>query len=405
MSELLLINLFGQDKPGITAEFTDILANYETNILDVSQALIYNMLSLGILAEVKIPSAMSALLKDMLLQAHETDMTIKFTPVTQEDYANWQHDEGKPRYIISLLSRKITAKQVATLMQIVANDGLIIDHISRLSGRPSLNESDSNQSCVEFSLRGSPKDSEALRKELLNAANSYGMDIALQKDSLFRRNRRLVAFDMDSTLISTEVIDELAELAGVGEQVKAITEAAMQGKIDFKQSLGKRVALLKGMPEDKLADVASRLPLTDGAEKLLKTLKRLGYKTAIISGGFTYFGEVLQKHLGFDYMFANRLEIKDGLITGKLQGEIIDGKKKAEILQEIAKTEGIRLEQTIAVGDGANDLPMLTIAGLGIAFRAKPLVKASSKQSLSTLGLDGILYLLGIRDFETLQQE
>ncbi len=250
-------------------------------------------------------------------------------------------------------------------------------------------------------MRGPVKNLNALRSEFMQLANELDVDIAYQEDNIFRRNRRLVAFDMDSTLIQMEVIDELAKRAGVGKQVSAITERAMRGELDFKQSFTQRVGLLKGLPESVLAEVGATLLLTEGAEKLVGTVKKLGYKTAILSGGFNYFGRQLQNQLGIEYVYANELEIENGVVTGRVKGDIVDGAKKAELLTMIANKEGISLEQAIAVGDGANDLPMLSIAGLGIAFRAKPIVKASAKQSLSTLGLDGILYLMGMSERET----
>jgi phosphoserine phosphatase len=262
---------------------------------------------------------------------------------------------------------------------------------------------DHQRSCVELSLRGTPDDASSIRAELLDLAQALGVDIAFQVDDVYRRNRRLVAFDMDSTLIQAEVIDELAAAAGVGDEVAAITEAAMNGELDFKQSLLRRVALLEGLDAGVLDEVSTRLPLTPGAERLVHTLASLGYRTAILSGGFSFFGRVLQKRLAIDFVFANDLEIENGRLTGRLRGEIVDGARKAELLRQIAKESGIRIEQTIAVGDGANDLPMLDAAGLGIAFHAKPKVRASAKQAISNLGLDGILYLIGMSDREVQQ--
>ncbi len=402
MKEIILITISGEDKPGVTSTITEILARYRVNILDIGQAVIHDNLSLGLLVEIPKEAEASPVLSDILFRMHELGMTTKFDPVSMSDYQRWVEGQGKARHIITLLARRITAGHIAKVTRIAAQNGLNIDNISRLSGRVHLDEGDSRtKACVEFSVRGNP--SESLRAEFMGAASELDVDIAFQKDDIFRRNRRLVVFDMDSTLIEAEVIDELAKEAGVGDQVSAITEEAMQGKIDFTESFQRRVALLKGLDESVLAKVAERLPLTEGAEELVSKLKALGFKTAILSGGFNYFGEHLKQKLGFDYVYANELEIENGQVTGRVTGVVVDGKRKAELLREIAAREGVRLEQTIAVGDGANDLPMLSIAGLGIAFRAKPLVRQSAKQAISTLGLDGILYLIGFRDRDAVE--
>lgn len=403
MKEILLINIQGEDKPGLMASFTETLANYRVNILDMGQSVIHNNLSLGILAEIPVSSESSPIVKDLLFQAHELKVGIQFTPITPESYQEWVEAHGKPRYIVTLLARKITGAQLAKVSGIVAKQGLNIDHISRLSGRvPLETTTERTKACIELSLRGVTNDVTQMRSEFMKAASDLDVDITFQEDNMYRRNRRLVVFDMDSTLIETEVIDELAIEAGVGKQVAEVTERAMCGELDFKESLQYRVALLKGLDEAVLSKIAAKLPLTEGAEELLKTLKKLGYKTAILSGGFNYFGRYLQKRLGIDYAHANELEIVDGKVTGRVVGEIVDGERKKELLQRIAKAEGISLEQVIAVGDGGNDLPMLSVAGLGIAFRAKPIVRQTAKQAISTLGLDGILYLIGVRDRETM---
>ena len=402
MSEIVLINVSGQDKPGLTSEITEIMAQYDIRILDIGQAVIHDHLTWGILIEIPDEQSSSTLLKDLLFKMHELGLPVRFEPVSEEEYGNWVKGKGKARYIVTLLARSITADQIAQVSKVTAKNGLNIDNITRLSSRPLLDIDESeSQACIEFSVRGTAPDIDLLRAEFLQISADMNVDIAFQEDTEFRRNRRLVVFDMDSTLIDAEVIDELAKEAGVGKQVSEITEQAMRGEIDFTESFARRVGLLKGLDESVLLTVSKRLNLTEGAERLISTLKGLGYKTAILSGGFTYFAKHLQQILGIDYVYANELEIEDGKVTGRVTGQVVDGARKAQLLLEIAEKESIQQEQVIAVGDGANDLPMLSQAGLGVAFRAKPLVKESAKHSISTLGLDGVLYLIGFRDRET----
>ena len=401
MREIILIQVSGGDRPGLTAAFTRILAQYQLNILDIGQAVIHDSLSLGILIEVPPGRETSPVLKDLLFEAHKLNISVRFRPIDYDRYEDWVAGQGKDRYIITLLARKITAEQLSDVTAVIATNELNIESITRLSGRVHLEGEgvdEDARACIEISVRGEPASSEAMRADFLRIANERNLDIAFQKDTAFRRNRRLVAFDMDSTLIESEVIDELAREAGVGEQVSEITEKVMRGELDFNESFRRRVALLEGLDDAALERVRSRLKLTEGAEKLIATLKALGYRTAILSGGFTWFGRYLQERLGIDHVHANELEIENGKVTGRVAGQIVNGQRKAELLREIARKEGISLEQVIAVGDGANDLPMLGIAGLGIAFRAKPMVKENAKQAISTLGLDGILYLIGVRD-------
>ena len=403
MKDILLINVSGQDKPGVTSVVTGVLSRFDVTVLDIGQAVIHEQLNLGILAAVPQSDDSETMINDIQSNLVALDMQAQFLPISDERYQHWVEQQGKSRYIVTLLARQINSEHLAAVTTVTSDFGLNIDKIVRLSGRIKLDKTEQlGRACVEFSVRGEPKDALQLKNALLELSSKFDIDVAYQEDSIFRRNRRLVVFDMDSTLIDAEVIDELAIEAGVGEQVAAITEAAMQGEIDFKQSFTQRMALLKGLDVSVLQSVAERLRLNEGAEHLISTLRQLGYKTAIVSGGFTFFAEYLQQRLGVDYVYANQLDIKDGLVTGQVSGDIIDGQRKAELLREIAEKEGLKLQQVIAVGDGANDLPMLGIAGLGIAFRAKPLVKASAEQSISNLGLDGILYLLGYSDKDTL---
>ncbi len=401
LREIVLINITGVDRPGLTAAITGVLAQGGVNILDIGQAVIHDTLSFGILVEIPDTVQGSSVLKDILFTAYELDQQVRFTAVSETDYQHWVDGQGKARHIVTLLTRKVTAEQLQCVSAITAKYGLNIDQIDRLSGRMPLDTpADKGKGCIEFTVRGEPADPKAMQAEFLAVAQDLNVDIAFQQDSLFRRNRRLAVFDMDSTLIEAEVIDELAKAAGVGEQVSEITERAMRGELDFSKSFKERLALLKGLDVSMLDEIGASLRLTEGAETLFSELKRLGYKTAILSGGFTYFAKQLQAKLGIDYVFANELEVVDGKVTGVAVEPIVNAQRKADLLRELAHKEGLSLEQTIAVGDGANDLPMLAIAGLGVAFRAKPLVKQSAKQAISTLGLDGVLYLLGFRDRE-----
>jgi len=397
--EVILLKVSGQDKPGVTAGLTSILATYDATILDIGQADIHDTLSLGILFEIKAGSSSGPVLKDLLFKAYELGIKVKFIPISIADYEIWVNAQHKQRYIINILGERLEARQLAAVTKIMSDQNLNIDAIKRLTGRVSIIEKEEfPRSCVQLSVSGKIVDKTMMTASFMDISRTLEVDISFQEDNIYRRNRRLVCFDMDSTLIQTEVIDELADLAGVGEQVRAITESAMNGEIDFSESFKKRMALLEGLSEDVLKTVAKNLPITQGAHRLMKALKYYGFKTAILSGGFTYFGDYLQKELGIDYVYANQLEIKEGKLTGKYLGEIVDGQKKAEYLKAIAEKEGIHINQTIAVGDGANDLPMLNLAGLGIAFHAKSTVKENASTSISSLGLDGVLYLLGYHD-------
>jgi len=394
--EIILMIINSEDRPGVTSGLTEILARHDAFILDIGQADIHRNLSLGILF---MAQNSGEIMKDLLFKAYEMDVNIRFNPISKEQYSNWVSLQGKNRYIITLLGRVLTAKQIAAVSKIVADQNLNIDNIVRLTGRVPLDEKQrSPKSCVELSVRGTLSDRRFMQEEFLRLSSELNFDISFQEESMYRRMRRLVCFDMDSTLIRTEVIDELADKAGVGEEVKAITDAAMRGEIDFQESFHRRVKLLKGLDVSVMHEIAENLPITEGLDRLMSILKKVGFKTAILSGGFTYFGNYLKDKYGFDYMYANELEIENGKLTGNYIGDVVDGKRKAELLRLIAQVEKIDLRQTVAVGDGANDLPMLGVAGLGIAFHAKPKVKQNAEQSLSTVGIDGILYFLGYKD-------
>ncbi len=401
MSEVMLISVTGQSKSGLTSSLLNILAAHDIPLLDIGQAMIHDTMVFVVLVRLSSPGGAAPALKDLLFEIHGQGLQVHFTPISQIQNGSWPDSQMvQPRHIVTLLGRSVTAEQIARIAQVITENTLHIEDIVRLSGPDSLHavQEVAGRACIELTLRGQPLDPDAMKAAFVTLSETLGVDISFQADDFYRRNRRLVVFDMDSTLIQQEVIDELAREAGVGAEVSRITEASMRGEQDFKESLRQRVALLEGLPETVLARVAEQLTLTEGAQRLLQTLRKLGYKTAVISGGFAYFGHYLQRHLPLDYIYANEPEIREGCLTGRVIGEIIDGEKKAQLLCTIARREGIELEQVIAVGDGANDLPMLKLAGLGIAFHAKPMVQKSARQAISTIGLDGILYLMGMKD-------
>jgi phosphoserine phosphatase len=401
MSEILFVTLHGQDRPGMLARITGLLARHAINILDIDQSLTHNFVSLGMSLEIPDGEASAAIVKALQALAEVEQCVLWTTPIAAADYTYWVKHQGQPRYIVTLLGRKLQAANIAHVAEVAAQHGLVVDRLTRLSGRfPLIHtpQADATRACVEFSLRGQPADAEALRTDLLAITHSDAVDLSLQEDSLYRRHRRLIVFDMDSTLIQCEVMDELAKRAGVGEQVAAVTAAAMRGEIEFNESFQRRLATLQGLDVAVLDDIARTLPIMDGADRLIATLQQLGYKIGILSGGFSYFAEHLKQRWGLDCVSANELAIVDGKLTGEVKGDIINGDKKAELLRAMAAEMGIAMEQTIAVGDGANDLPMLRIAGLGVAFHAKPIVREQARHALSTLGLDSLLYLLGVPD-------
>jgi phosphoserine phosphatase len=399
MSETILLHFSGPDHAGLTSELTRILADASACVLDIGQAVVHETLALGLLIEFPDGSDFAPLKSALVEKAEALGLHVRFTPIDRDAFDHWLAQQGKDRFLMTILGRSISAVALSRVSGIIAGHGLNIDRIQRLSGRLSLAvHAPTANACVEMRASGAVRDENAMRAEFVALAQEMPIDIAFQRESLFRRNRRLFAFDMDSTLIQGEVIDELAKMAGVADQVVKITESAMRGEIEFQESFRRRVALLKGLPEARVCELAGKIPLAEGAERLISTLKTLGYKTAILSGGFTFFARHLQERFGIDYVYANELEFADGAVTGEVSGQIVDGARKAALLREIATQERISLEQVIAVGDGANDLPMLHLAGMGIAFRAKPLVRQSAGHSLTQLGLDGLLYLIGVRD-------
>ena len=391
-NKMVLITLIGPDRPGILAAVTGAIAEGGARIRDIEQSVTHTLMLLSLLID--FPTGgndQKPLIKDLLFLAKELGLELDFEVVEAEDYQCLQ--SSRYGYVLTMLGDRVDAATVSRVASLLTDYQVNIDRINKLT-RGQLR-------CVEFFLNvPNDIDLKGMTRQLLAEGSGLGIDVALQKENLYRRAKRLVVLDMDSTLIQIEVIDELANLAGAGEQVAAITERAMNGELDFQQALRERVALLKGLSADALEQVYRELPFTPGAKNLVRILRRLGFKTAVISGGFNFFTDRLKAELGLDYAYANALEIVDGKVTGQVAGAIVDGQRKAELLEEIADREGITLSQVIAIGDGANDLPMLGRAGLGIAFNAKARVREQADYHINQGNLDSILYLLGIAEWE-----
>jgi phosphoserine phosphatase len=399
MNEIILIHFSGPNQPDLTAVLTAVLAEHNACILDIGQSVVHETLVLGLLIEIPRGDTSLRLKEALAAKSAELGLKLNFTPISKDELEHWIYSQGKHRFIITILGRSISANHLSKVSAIIAEHGLNVDRIERLSGRLSLAvHTSTSNACVELRASGSASSEASMRAAFLTTAHDLQIDIAFQRESIFRRNRRLFAFDMDSTLIQGEVIDELARMAGVADKVVAITESAMRGEIEFQESFRRRVALLRGLPEQRVRELLGTIRLVEGAEQLIGTLKMLGYKTAILSGGFTFFARHLQERLGIDYVYANELDIVEGVVSGDVRTEIVDGARKAALLRQIARQENISLEQVVAVGDGANDLPMLGIAGMGIAFRAKPIVRQTAGHAVSFLGLDSLLYLIGVRE-------
>ncbi|MGE0615249.1 MAG: phosphoserine phosphatase SerB [Bacteriovoracia bacterium] len=380
----------GNDHPGITSQLTGILAQGQATILDIGQAVIHGLLSLSILFQLKPEDEQDkTVIKDLLFKATELGLKLEFQVLGLDEFREARESAQSYRYALTLIGEQVTATALHEVTAVLAKFGLNIDRIQRLS--------DSGFSCVELLVSSTRAvDQSAMKKQLLQIAQNQAVDVALQAEGLFRRAKRLVVFDMDSTLIRNEVIDELARERGVYDEVSAITHAAMKGQMNFDQSLSERCAKLKGANAADFEKVFARIEITPGAIEMFQVLRRLGYKTALISGGFTFVADRLKEKLGIDYVYANQLEVVGGAVTGKVFPPIINAQRKADLLEVIAQQERISLDQVIAVGDGANDLLMLEKAGLGIAFNAKPLVSAQAKLSLNQKNLRSIFYLLGL---------
>ncbi len=390
--KMVLITLIGPDRPGILAAMTGCIADGGARIRDIEQSVTHTLMLLSLLIDFPTgESDQKPLIKDLLFLAKELGLQLDFEVIEAEDYEKLQ--SSRYGYVLTMLGSRVDAGAVNKVAALLTDYSINIDRINKLT-RGQLR-------CIEFFLNvPNNTDLKGMTRQLLAEGGGLGIDIAVQKENLYRRAKRLVVLDMDSTLIQIEVIDELARLAGVGEQVAAITERAMNGELDFQQALRERVSLLQGLPVSALEQVYRELPFTPGAKNLIRILRRLGFRTAVISGGFDFFTDRLKEELGLDYAYANALEIVDGAVTGQVAGAIVDGQRKAELLAEIAEREGITLSQVIAIGDGANDLPMLDRAGLGIAFNAKARVREQADYHINQGSLDSILYLLGIAEWE-----
>lgn len=394
--ESILINVTGKDSPGITAELMGVLGRAGAHMLDVQQVVVGQMLSLSL--QVKLDEESKPVLKELLFKAHEMGVHLDFQMLQTSQSVKKSGDFES--YALTLLAQELHPSALHEVTHLLAQSGWNIEKIARLNEL--LEEP---LSCLELVVSAPAKSLPDVEQRLVKLASKLGIDIALQQEGMLRRSKRLVVLDMDSTLIQQEIIDELAGLHGVKDKVSEITHRAMNGELNFEESLRARVSLLKGAPESVFTDVLEHIELTEGARRFTAILKLLGYRLAVISGGFSRVVEPIARELGLDYNFANRLEVIDGKLTGGLVGPIVGPQRKADLVESLAQQEGISLNQVIAIGDGANDLPMLALAGLGIAFNAKPAVQKEASTAINQKSLLSILHLLGIQGEELSQLE
>ncbi len=386
----LWVHITGPDRAGILGHFLEGVAQLDLQVTDLEQVSVGDRLILAV--GLRTPDEIATAHAGLTELGNELGLSVELRDEVREIRAADRLD-----LVVTVLGEPVQSHALAAVGQTLARFGANVRRIETLATK--------RIHCVEMLAHTLNDKRKELTRELLAVASDFDVDISVQEEGIGRRAKRMVVMDVDSTLIQTEVIDELAAFAGVGDRVADITARAMNGELDFKGALKERVALLKGLPESAMAEVAAKLAFTQGARSLIKVLKGMDYKTAILSGGFTYFTDRFKVELGLDYAYANTLEVKDGVLTGRTVGPIVDGQRKKELVREIAKQEGIRLDQVIVIGDGANDLPMMGIAGLGIAFNAKPRVREMAPHNINRKGLDSILFLLGIREEEVERRE
>lgn len=386
-NSLTVVTVLGRDRPGLVAKITGEIAEIKGNIVDIEQSVIRDLFSMFMLVDLKDTTAShEEFSKQLNTLAKELDVDITLTAYGKY---NSTHAPRKRELENITILGKDKPGIVAEISKALYNTGTNIERIKMIARGDLL--------AMEITIDRKKKiELQDLRENLRKVGERIGVDLVIQSESSARMRKRLVVFDMDSTIVDAEIIDELAKAAGVGKEVADITAKGMEGKVGFEQSLRDRVRLLKGLPVETLKEIRDNMKLTPGSEELIRMLKDMGFKLALISGGFTYFTDELKNKLGFDYAYANELVIKDGKVTGEVSGQIIDSKRKADTVQEIMKKEGLTKEEVVAVGDGANDSIMIKNAGLGIAFNAKEVLKKVADGSITKNNLRGLIYCLGV---------
>jgi len=386
--DFVMVTVSGPDQPGITAAFSKILVDNHVEIVDIEQASLQDFLGLSFLLDMTgAKQSKDGVLKDLLFEASRLHLTLNFRLFSETEM---KARNNKNLFILTYFG---DTRALAEISNVLAEENANIEMISNLTRHCA--------SCVELTINvNQVKNLSQLKAKVLAQSHELNIDLALQKMEAYRKNKRLVFFDMDSTLVDMEIIDEMAQKAGVFKEVSRITEKAMRGDIDFEESLTQRVALLKGLKMEALEEIRNEMKLSEGAEELVETLKRLGFKLGLVSGGFDYFVNFLKERLTLDFAFANQLEIKNGALTGKVLGKIVDSTYKAKIVNMVSSQEGVLLDQTVAIGDGANDGLMLGQAGLGIAYNAREKLERAASMSLGRARLKNILYILGISEEE-----